>query len=93
MCWLVYVVQQIQYASKKVIQLYNGPAKGSENWNWDEKETGKNPMKFKIIYNVTRPILTIYSPELQRLTVQLIMFFPVAFSPVASSFLSSFWCR
>jgi len=22
---------------QKVIQLYNGPVKGSENWNWEEK--------------------------------------------------------
>ncbi len=78
---------------KKVIQLYNGTAKGSENWNWDEKETGKNSMKFKIIYNVIRPTLTIYSPDAATVNGSANNVFPGAFSPEASSFLSPFWCR
>jgi acetyl esterase/lipase len=63
-------------SQQKVIQLYNGPAPGSENWNWEEKETAKNPMKFKIIYNVTRPTLTIYSPDTATVNGSAIIVFP-----------------
>jgi acetyl esterase/lipase len=47
-------------AQPKIIQLYHGPAPGSEQWTWQEQETDKNPLNTKISYNVTRPSLTIF---------------------------------
>ncbi len=49
---------------QKVIQLYNGPAKGSENWNWDEKLFFvKIPLNANVAYNVTKPTLTVFTPD------------------------------
>ena len=45
---------------QKVIQLYNGVAPGSENWNWDEKEFTAGDMK--ICIDVSKPTLTAYVP-------------------------------
>ncbi len=50
-------------AQQKVIQLYNGPAPGSENWNWTEKENDNNMFKTKVVYNVTHPTLTVFFPD------------------------------
>jgi acetyl esterase/lipase len=61
-------------AQQKVIQLYNGAAPGSENWNWDERETSNTPIKLKIAYNVTRPTLTVYRPDTSNGTA--IIIFP-----------------
>ena len=43
--------------AQEVIQLYDGPAPGSETWDWEEGEFGG------IITGVTRPTLTVYRPE------------------------------
>jgi acetyl esterase/lipase/lysophospholipase L1-like esterase len=45
-------------AQQKAIPLYNGPAPGSENWTYNEKETTDK----KIVYNVSHPTLTAYLP-------------------------------
>ena len=50
-------------AQQKVISLYKGISPGSENWNWTEEETYKNPLNTKIIYNVTQPTLIAYLPD------------------------------
>ena len=50
-------------AQQKVIPLYKGTSPGSENWNWTEGETYKNPLNTKIVYNVTHPTLIAYLPE------------------------------
>jgi acetyl esterase/lipase/lysophospholipase L1-like esterase len=50
-------------AQQKVIQLYNGAAPGSENWNWDEKENDHNEWNTKVVYNVSHPTLTLFSPD------------------------------
>jgi acetyl esterase/lipase len=47
--------------SQEIIRLYKDKAPGSENWTWDEKE--KYYGKSRIIYNVTVPTLTVFSPE------------------------------
>jgi len=47
--------------SQKVIQLYNGKAPGSENWNW--KETEVKVDIGRIIMDVSTPSLTVYTPE------------------------------
>jgi acetyl esterase/lipase len=49
---------------QKVIALYNGPAPGSENWNWEEKEFFvKTPLNANVAYNVSKPTLTVFTPD------------------------------
>ena len=48
---------------QKVIQLYDGPAPGSESWTWNEAENDKNSWQTKVVYNVSRPTLTVFTPE------------------------------
>ncbi len=50
-------------AQQKIILLYDGPAPGSESWNWEEKENDKNLFQTKVVYNVTQPTLTVFMPE------------------------------
>ena len=52
------------FGQQKVIQLYNGHAPGSENWNWEEKTFFiKTPLNANVACNVTKPTLTVFSPE------------------------------
>jgi acetyl esterase/lipase len=53
------------HAQQKIIQLYNGAAPGSENWNWDEKfeDSSKNMFRTNIVYDVSKPTLTVFSPD------------------------------
>jgi acetyl esterase/lipase len=51
------------HAQEKVIPLYNGSVPGSENWNWDEGVSDDNAWKTKIVYNVTKPSLTVFTPD------------------------------
>ena len=53
----------LSFSQQKVIQLYNGAAPGSESWNWNEAENDKNAWQTKVVYNVSRPTLTVYKPE------------------------------
>ncbi len=50
-------------AQQKVIPLYNGAAPGSENWNWNEAENDNNMFNTKVVYNVTKPTLTVFTPD------------------------------
>lgn len=50
-------------AQQKVIPLYNGAAPGSENWNWDEGVSEQNLWQTKIVFNVSKPTLTVFEPE------------------------------
>ena len=50
-------------AQQKVVPLYDGTAPGSENWNWTEAENDNNGWNTKIVYNVSKPTLTIFQPE------------------------------
>jgi predicted peptidase len=54
------------HAQQKVIPLYEGPAPGSETWNWDEAENDSNFWQTKIIYNVSKPTLTVFMPEADK---------------------------
>jgi acetyl esterase/lipase len=49
--------------AQKVISLYEGKAKGSENWTWEEAVSEKNIFNTKVIYNVSSPTITAYLPE------------------------------
>ena len=50
-------------AQQKVIPLYDGPAPGSESWNWNEAENDNNSWQTKVVYNVTKPTLTAFVPD------------------------------
>src|SRR3954466_561984 len=50
-------------AQQKVISLYNGQAPGSENWTWNEAENDSNSWRTKVVYNVSRPTLTVFQPD------------------------------
>ena len=50
-------------AQQKIIELYNGAAPGSENWNWDEKAMTYAPWNSRIVYNVSHPTLTVFLPD------------------------------
>jgi predicted peptidase len=56
------LLSSLLIAQQKVIQLYDGPAPGSENWTWTEAENDNNQWKTKVVYNVSRPTLTVFSP-------------------------------
>src|SRR5688500_919105 len=49
-------------AQQKVIQLYDGPAPGSESWTWTEAENNKNGWQTRVVYNVSKPTLTVFQP-------------------------------
>ncbi|HEU5165214.1 MAG TPA: dienelactone hydrolase family protein [Chitinophagaceae bacterium] len=53
-------------AQQKVIQLYDGPAPGSESWTWNEAENDNNSWQTKVVYNVTKPTLTVFVPEVDK---------------------------
>ena len=50
-------------AQQKVIQLYKGAAPGSESWTWNEAENDNNAWNTKAVYNVSRPTLTVFTPD------------------------------
>ena len=56
-------ISSLARAQQKEIKLYDGPAPGSENPSGSEKQTDKNPMHQIMVYNVTVPTLTIFSPD------------------------------
>jgi predicted peptidase len=67
--WLVILVclsPVLTNAQQKVIPLYDGPAPGSETWFWDEAESDKNIWQTKLVYNVTKPTLTVFQPEANK---------------------------
>jgi acetyl esterase/lipase/lysophospholipase L1-like esterase len=59
---LLFIVVAVN-AQQKVISLYNGAAPGSENWNWNEAENDHNMFNTKVVYNVTKPTLTVFTPD------------------------------
>jgi predicted peptidase len=50
-------------AQEKIIPLYDGMAAGSENWNWSEAVNENNAWKTKVVYNVSKPTLSVFTPE------------------------------
>jgi predicted peptidase len=59
----VFLPAFILHAQQKVIPLYDGPAPGSESWNWNEAENDNNMWQTKVVYNVTKPTLNVFLPE------------------------------
>ena len=60
---LILLLVQISIGQQKTIQLYDGPAPGTESWNWEEMENEKNVFQTKVVYNVTRPTLNVFMPD------------------------------
>lgn len=58
-----YMVFSVAFAQQKVIPLYAGDVPGSETWNWDEAMNDNNSWKTKVMYNVSKPTLTMFAPE------------------------------
>ena len=50
-------------AQQKVIPLYNGPAPGSESWNWQQQENADNMYHGNVVFNVVNPTLTVYPAD------------------------------
>jgi acetyl esterase/lipase len=48
---------------QNVIQLYNGPAAGSETWTHQEQENFNQSWQTQVVFNVTDPTLTVFVPE------------------------------
>jgi hypothetical protein len=46
--------------------LYDGLAPGSESWSWSEAENDNNMWQTKVVYNVTKPTLTVFQPEASK---------------------------
>jgi hypothetical protein len=63
---LTVLVSAFLSAQQKVIQLYDGPPPGSESWNWNEAENDNNSWQTKVVYNVTKPTLTVFVPEADK---------------------------
>lgn len=49
-------------AQQKVIQLYEGAAPGSESWTWSEAENNDNMWQTRVVYNISKPTLTVFEP-------------------------------
>ena len=63
---LILILYSTLNAQQKVIQLYEGPAPGSESWTWNEAENDKNSWNTTVVYNVTKPTLTVFVPEADK---------------------------
>ncbi|WP_420148515.1 alpha/beta hydrolase [Spirosoma sp.] len=50
-------------AQQKEVRLYDGPAPGSEKWNWEEKKNNKNAIKLMTVFNVVNPTLTVFPAD------------------------------
>jgi acetyl esterase/lipase len=48
--------------AQKVLQLYKGKPKGSENWTWSETTSTQNMFNTEVVYNVSQPTITAYLP-------------------------------
>lgn len=48
--------------AQRVIKLYDGKPKGSENWSWSEQTSTKNMFNTEVVYNVSEPTITAYLP-------------------------------
>lgn len=59
---LAFLIATLALGQQRTIQLYDGPAPGSESWNWTEAVSENNAWGAKLVYNVSIPTLTVYSP-------------------------------
>lgn len=50
-------------AQEEIIELYDGNAPGSEDWNWNEQMQNNEFLNSRLVFNVVRPTLTVYRAE------------------------------
>jgi acetyl esterase/lipase len=50
-------------AQQEVVPLYPGAARGSENWKQQETELRSNLWQTPIVFNVSKPTLTVFRPD------------------------------
>lgn len=62
----ILLLRSLSYSQQKVIQLYDGPPAGSETWNWNEAENDSNMWRTKVVYNISRPTLTVFAPDANK---------------------------
>ena len=60
---LFLLLSGLAQAQQKEIRIYDGPAPGSEKWNWEEKKNNKNAIKLMTVFNVVNPTITVFSPD------------------------------
>ncbi len=60
--FVLLLITHISFA-QKVIQLYEGKPKGSENWTWNEQTSTNNIFNTEVVYNVSQPTITAYLPD------------------------------
>jgi acetyl esterase/lipase len=53
----------ILQAQQQVISLYQGAAPGSEDWDWNEKVLHLGNTGSGLVYNVSKPTLTVFKPD------------------------------
>ncbi|MBS1598075.1 MAG: alpha/beta hydrolase [Bacteroidetes bacterium] len=53
----------ITHAQEKIISLYPAAAPGSETWNWPEQVSDSNVIRTKLVYNISKPTLTVFAPD------------------------------
>lgn len=61
--FLFLLVSGILNAQQRVIQLYEQSPAGSESWSWNEAENDSNAWRTRVVYNVSKPTLTVFAPE------------------------------
>ncbi len=66
--WLSFLAVPLFSAEPMVIPLYDGPAPGSESWNWSETSTVGPKDTILRIGNVTQPALTVFLPDPAKAT-------------------------
>lgn len=66
--WLSFLAVPLFSAEPMVIPLYDGPAPGSESWNWPETSTVGPKDTILRIGNVTQPALTVFLPDPAKAT-------------------------
>jgi predicted peptidase len=57
------LISTASLSQQKVIDLYSGPVPGSESWTWTEAENNDNEWRTRVVYNVSKPTLTVFEPE------------------------------
>ncbi len=71
---LITIYSNIGLAQNKIIKLYDGPAPGSENWDWEEKTVNMGPAEFA--YNIVSPELIVFEPDAEKANGQAVVVCP-----------------
>ncbi|WP_218127052.1 alpha/beta hydrolase [Catalinimonas alkaloidigena] len=54
---------QVLLAQSREVRIYPGPAPGSEQWNWKEKQNNRNAIQLMTVFNVVNPTLTVFPAD------------------------------